>query len=100
MQAKYCSLRSDSPNVAKGGKPLPTLDQLEGKLRLAKKVTLRDVWGLMLCQVPSKFSTLSIKLMLLNYWLNGMKGQNQPLECLNENGSPGMAVLASHASSV
>lgn len=53
LQMKYCSLRSASPNVARSGKPLPTLDQLEGKLRLAKKVKLRDVWGLMLCQVPS-----------------------------------------------
>ena len=59
VQMKYCSLRSDSPNVAGAGKPLPTLDQLESKLRLAKKVTLRDVWGLMLCQVPSQLSCLS-----------------------------------------
>ena len=54
LQAKYDRLRHDSAEVAKTGGPLPTLVQLEEQLRLAKKVTLRDVWGLMLCTVPRK----------------------------------------------
>ena len=53
-------MRSDSRNAAKGGLPLPTLDELDRKVRLAKKVTLRDVWGLMLCEVPSTSQLFSL----------------------------------------
>lgn len=52
LQAKYADLTPESAAVAKQGEPLPSLEQLEGLLRRAKQVTLRDVWGLMLCAVP------------------------------------------------
>ena len=60
LQAKYDRLRPDSAEVAKTGRPLPTLVQLEEQLRLAKKVTLQDVWGLMLCAVPRKILSSAV----------------------------------------
>lgn len=51
-QAKYGPLTSASPGVQRGGEPLPTFAQLCARVAASKKITVRDVWGLMLTAQP------------------------------------------------
>ena len=52
MQAKYNHLtpesRQASPQVP------PTLEEVNSRVAAAKKLTVRDVWGLMLTTVPGR----------------------------------------------
>lgn len=52
MQAKYGPLTSTSQGVQRGGEALPTFAQLCQRVNANKKVTVRDVWGLMLTALP------------------------------------------------
>ena len=52
VQAKYGPLTSTYPGVQRGGEPLPTFAQLSQRVNANKKVTVRDVWGLMLTALP------------------------------------------------
>lgn len=52
MQAKYGPLTSTSPGVQRGGEPLPTFQELCARVNANMKITVRDVWGLMLTALP------------------------------------------------
>ena len=53
-QAKYGPLTADHPAVERGraAEPLPTWAQFSARAVAAKKLTVRDVWGLMLTSLP------------------------------------------------
>ena len=52
-QAKYGSLSPESRSVQRGEEP-PTYNQLQQRMAEAKKLRVRDVWGLMLTTVPCR----------------------------------------------
>lgn len=53
VQDKYGSLTPESPSVQQGqADPLPTWSDLQHRIALARKLTVRDAWGLMLSTVP------------------------------------------------
>lgn len=54
LQAKFGPLTADHPAVARVGtaEPLPTWPEFSARVNAAKKLTVRDVWGLMLTSLP------------------------------------------------
>ncbi|BDA43201.1 probable crossover junction endonuclease MUS81 [Coccomyxa sp. Obi] len=52
LVAKYGPLTSTSQGVQRGGEALPTFEQLCQRVNANKKITVRDVWGLMLTALP------------------------------------------------
>ncbi|KAK9831459.1 hypothetical protein WJX81_007468 [Elliptochloris bilobata] len=61
LQAKYGPLTADHPAVERAGaaEPLPTWAQFSARVAAAKKLTVRDVWGLMLTSLPGVGSELA-----------------------------------------
>lgn len=54
MQAKYGPLTSASPGVQRDGEALPTFQELRQRVSANMKITVRDVWGLMLTALPGE----------------------------------------------
>lgn len=54
-QAMYGPLTSTSPTVQKEGEQLPTFEQLAQRVQANMKITVRDVWGLMLTALPGEW---------------------------------------------
>ncbi len=52
MQALYGPLTSTSPGVQREGEQLLTFNQLVQRVQANMKITVRDVWGLMLTALP------------------------------------------------
>ncbi len=50
----YGPLTSASPTVQQDGEQLPTFEQLAQRVQANMKITVRDVWGLMLTALPGK----------------------------------------------
>jgi hypothetical protein len=50
-QAKYGPLHSQHEKVARDGQPLPTFAEFTKACVVAKDMTVRDVWGLILTAV-------------------------------------------------
>ena len=48
----YGPLTSASPSVQQDGEQLPTFEQLAQRVQANMKITVRDVWGLMLTALP------------------------------------------------
>lgn len=56
VQALYGPLTSTSPGVQREGEQLPTFEQLAQRVQANMKITVRDVWGLMLTALPGGFT--------------------------------------------
>ena len=56
--------------MQRGGEPLPTFAQLCGRVVASKKVTVRDVWGLMLTALPGHARPTDALARLLSSSLN------------------------------
>jgi hypothetical protein len=56
VQAKYGPLTSTSTGVQRGGEPLPSFEQLSQRVQACMKITVRDVWGLMLTALPGELT--------------------------------------------
>ena len=54
MQALYGPLTNASSNVQREGEQLPTFEQLAQRVQANMKITVRDVWGLMLTALPGR----------------------------------------------
>jgi len=54
VQAMYGPLTSTSPSVQRQGEQLPTFEQLAQRVQANMKITVRDVWGLMLTALPGE----------------------------------------------
>lgn len=50
----YGPLTSMSPSVQREGEQLPTFEQLAQRVQANMKITVRDVWGLMLTALPGE----------------------------------------------
>ena len=59
VQALYGPLTSTSPGVQREGEQLPTFEQLAQRVQANMKITVRDVWGLMLTALPGGFTVHS-----------------------------------------
>ena len=47
-------LQADHPQVHTTAQPLPTFAEFNELVKENKRVSVKDVWGLMLCQVPGE----------------------------------------------
>lgn len=52
VQAKYGPLTSTSAGVQRSEDALPTFEELQARVQANMKLTVRDVWGLMLTALP------------------------------------------------
>ena len=53
-------LQADHPQVHTTAQPLPTFAELNERVKENKRVSVKDVWGLMLCQVPGELLGTSL----------------------------------------
>ncbi len=56
----YGPLTSASSSVQREGEQLPTFEQLAQRVQANMKITVRDVWGLMLTALPGKEPALHV----------------------------------------
>ena len=73
MQAKYDHLTPESRQA--GPLQPPTLEDVNARVSAAKKLTVRDVWGLMLTTVPGvSLPPVNLDLLLAKHRLSGIHG--------------------------
>ena len=86
VQVMYGPLTSTSPSVQQDGEQLPTFEQLAQRVQANMKITVRDVWGLMLTALPGdNYTCIShaghmqilrlLRFLLAGWWL----GRNREL---------------------
>lgn len=54
VKSLLSSLQADHPQVHITAQPLPTFAEFNERVKENKRVSVKDVWGLMLCQVPGE----------------------------------------------
>ena len=74
MQAMYGPLTRTSTSVQREGEQLPTFEQLAQRVQANMKITVRDVWGLMLTALPGGLRvTLITSFIIGKPWATSVK---------------------------